>query len=221
MQQGDGSRRVSGSQVVYDTLRRRISSQELAPGQRLGEAELAASLSVSRTPLREAMRMLLAEGLVQQLPTGGMIVAPLDPQDMRELYVVRAALEGVVAREACAHLTADDEAELEKLLDQMQLLVEYPQEVHRLGNLFHQRLLAASGNRRAEQLLDQLRGHLMRYQALSTRSEPRRHDAVAEHRAVYDALRRKDADEAERLMRDHVMRAYTDGLESGNSLPKA
>lgn len=221
MQQGNGTRRASGAQVVYDALRRRISSQELAPGQRLNEAELAASLSVSRTPLREAMRMLLAEGLVQQLPTGGMVVAPLDPQDMRELYVVRAALEGVVAREACEHLSADDEAELEKLLDQMQLLVAYPQEVHRLGNLFHLRLLAASGNRRAAQLLEQLRGHLLRYQTLSTRSESRRHDAVAQHRAIFDALRHKEADEAERLMRDHVMTAYTDGLESGSSLPEA
>jgi DNA-binding GntR family transcriptional regulator len=215
------SRRISGAQVVYDALRQRISSHELAPGKRLHETELAASLSVSRTPLREALRMLLAEGLVRQLPTGGMVVAPLDSGDMRELYVVRAALEGVVAREACDRLADEDAAELERLLDQMQLLVEYPGEVHRLGNLFHGRLLQVSGNRRAQQLLDQLRGHLARYQAISTRGESRRHDAVTEHRRIFEAVRARDADAAERLMREHIMAAYTDGLAHGTAAPTA
>jgi DNA-binding GntR family transcriptional regulator len=206
------TRRGSGAQVVYDTLRRRIHDGELAPGERLHETELAASLSVSRTPLREALRMLLAEGLVHQLPTGGMVVAPLDPDDMRELYVVRAALEGVVAREACDRLTDEDFGELRGLVDQMQLLVEYPREVHRLGTIFHGRILEASRNRRAAQLLEQLRGHLLRYQAISTRGQTRRHDAVTEHRHILDALVLRDADAAERLMRAHVLAAYTEGL---------
>lgn len=218
MPQAARSRRVSGAQVVYEALRSRISSHDLAPGQRLHETELAASLSVSRTPLREALRMLLAEGLVHQLPTGGMVVAPLDADDVRELYVVRAALEGVVAREACGRLTRDQEQELGRLLDQMRLLVGYQQEVHRLGNLFHSTLLAASGNRWAEKLLEQLRGHLSRYQALSTRGEGRRHDAVEEHHQIFEALRRKEPDECERLMRAHVMAAYTDALASPSAL---
>lgn len=88
------ARRVSGAQVVYTTLHDQIASLQLPPGTRLHETELAASHDVSRTPLREALRMLLADGLVQQLPTGGMVVAPLDPEQMRDLYEVRAALEG-------------------------------------------------------------------------------------------------------------------------------
>ncbi len=108
-------RRVSGAQVVYTTLYDRITSLELAPGTRLHETELAASLAVSRTPLREALRMLLADGLVHQLPTGGMVVSSLDPQEMRHLYEVRSVLEGVVARQACEQVTDAVLAELERL----------------------------------------------------------------------------------------------------------
>ena len=93
-------RRASGGQLVYSELRRRILSLELEPGQRLYEPELAASLQVSRTPLREALRLLLAEDLIDQLPTGGMVVRPLTAGDIEELYSVRAALEGLMAAEA-------------------------------------------------------------------------------------------------------------------------
>ncbi|UWZ34374.1 GntR family transcriptional regulator [Dactylosporangium roseum] len=202
--------RVSGATVVYDTLRDRIMSQALAPGVRLNEIELAASLSVSRTPLREALRMLLSEGLVNQLPTGGMVVAPLDPQDMRELYVVRAALEGVVAREACPRLTEEHLAALDAIIDQMSRLLDYPGEMLRLGQQFHTLLLVASDNRRCEQLLRQLHSHLNRYQTITASIEPRRHEAYAEHQAILEALRARDADAAEARMRRHIMAAYTE-----------
>ena len=103
-----GMQRASGAQLVYGELRERILNLSLEPGARLHEAELAAELAVSRTPLREALRMLLAEDLVEQLPTGGMLVRRLDLQDMRELYAVRAALEGLAVREACQRLTDAD-----------------------------------------------------------------------------------------------------------------
>lgn len=204
-------RRVSGTQVVYETLRERIGSLELAPGSRLHEVELAASLEVSRTPLREALRMLQIEGLVQQLPTGGVVVAPLDPGQMRDLYVVRAALEGVAAREACARLDDAGLRDLEALVDQMSRLLDYPAEMLRLGQAFHARLLTAAGNVHCVQLLDQLRGHLHRYQSVTATIGPRRRDAFAEHGQILAALRSRDADLAEELMRDHVMAAYVEG----------
>lgn len=204
-------RRVSGTHVVYDVLLERIGSLELAPGTRLHEVELAASLEVSRTPLREALRMLLAEGLVQQLPTGGVVVAPLDPAQMRDLYVVRAALEGVAAREACVRLDDDGLRELEALVDQMSRLLDYPAEMLRLGQAFHARLVTAAANVHCTALLRQLRGHLQRYQSVTATIGPRRHDAYLEHRRILEALRGRDPDESERLMRDHVMAAYVEG----------
>ena len=207
------ARRVSGAQVVYRTLYDRITTLELAPGTRLHETELAASLAVSRTPLREALRMLLADGLVHQLPTGGMVVSSLDPLEMQHLYEVRAVLEGVVARQACQALTDAVVAELERMVEQMRRLVDYPDEMLRLGNAFHARLLDLSGNRYAAQMLQQLRGHLSRYQALTATIDPRRRAAFDEHSSILDALRDRDAELAESRMRDHVLAAYRHGSQ--------
>ena len=202
-----GMQRASGAQLVYGELRERILNLELAPGARLPEAELAAGLAVSRTPLREALRMLLAEDLVEQLPTGGMLVRRLDLQDMRELYAVRAVLEGLAAREACRRLTEADLEALGNLVERMRLLVDHPAELTRLSGEFHARIAAVAGNRRCEQLLRQLHGHMRRYHALSSRRGPRRRAALEDHRALFEALSARDPDAAERTVRDHVLAA--------------
>jgi DNA-binding GntR family transcriptional regulator len=202
-----GMQRVSGAQLVSSELRERILNLRLEPGTRLHEAELAAELAVSRTPLREALRMLLAEDLVEQLPTGGMLVRRLDLQDMRELYSVRAALEGLAVREACRRLGEADLEALGRLVEQMRLLVDHPAELTRLGGEFHARIAAIAGNRRCEQLLRQLHGHMRRYHALSSRREPRRRAALEDHRALFEALRARDPDAAEQTVRDHVLAA--------------
>jgi len=213
-----GMRRASGAQLVYGALRERILTLQLQPGERLHETDLAADFRVSRTPLREALRMLLAEGLIEQLPTGGMVVQRLDLDDMRELYAVRAALEGLAVREACGRLTDADVADLERLVGQMELLVEYPAETMRLGGEFHARIAAIAGNRRCEQLLRQLQGHMERYHALTSRGEPRRRAALEDHRALFDALRSRDPDSAEKVVREHIMAAYQEALASASGL---
>jgi DNA-binding GntR family transcriptional regulator len=202
-----GMQRASGAQLVYGELRERILNLDLAPGARLTEAGLAAEMAVSRTPLREALRMLLAEDLVEQLPTGGMLVRRLDLQDMQELYAVRSVLEGLAAREACRRLTEADLEALGNLVEQMRLLVDHPAELTRLGREFHARIAAIAGNRRCEQLLRQLHGHMRRYHALSSRREPRRRAALEDHRALFEALRARDPDAAEQTVRDHVLAA--------------
>ncbi len=215
---GGGMQRASGAQLVYSQLRERILNLDLAPGTRLHEAELAAELAVSRTPLREALRMLLAEDLVEQLPTGGMLVRPLDLQDMRELYAVRAALEGLAAREASRRLTKADLEALERLVEQMRLLVDHPAELTRLGGEFHARIAAAAGNRRCEQLLRQLHGHMRRYHVLSTRRGRRRQAALEDHRALFEALRARDPEAAERTVRDHIMAACRESEQAATGL---
>jgi DNA-binding GntR family transcriptional regulator len=209
-----GMQRASGAQLVYGELRERILSLQLEPGARLHEADLAAELRVSRTPLREALRMLLAEDLIEQLPTGGMLVRRLDLEDMRELYAVRAALEGLAVREACQRLTEADLEALERLVEQMQLLVDHPAEMTRLGGEFHARIAAIAGNRRCEQFLRQLNGHMRRYHALSSRREPRRRAALEDHKALFEALAARDPDAAELTVREHVMAACQEGLAS-------
>ncbi|WP_454044699.1 GntR family transcriptional regulator, partial [Cellulosimicrobium sp. Marseille-Q8652] len=105
-----GARRQSGARAVYDLLRTRIIDGTLAPGARLTEPVLSAQLGVSRTPVREALRLLQAEALVVELPTGGVRVAALDLADARRVYEVRARLEGLLARDACERAGPDDVA---------------------------------------------------------------------------------------------------------------
>ncbi len=222
---GDRSplRRASGAQVVHDMLRERILTLELPPGTRLYETDLARELQASRTPLREALRMLLAEELVIQQPPGGMVVRPLDEQDMRELYAVRAALEGLLVREACDRLTATDRAEMAALLDQMRLLVDHPGDLLRLGRQFHDRFARASGNRRCQQLLRQIQAQVGRYQVLTNRESPRRRETLGEHRAIFEAAVAGDGELAERRMREHILAAYRTGaaaLESTATTPE-
>ena len=175
---------------------------------------------MSRTPLREALRILLAEGLVVQKSTGGLLVSPLDPQDMRELYAVRAALEGLLAREASDRVTSIDEVALAELLEQMRLLVDHPRDLARLGRQFHDRLAQASGNRRGQQLLRQIHGQVRRYQVLTNRQTPRRRDTLDEHRTIFEAVVAREGELAEQRMRVHIMAAYGTAAAALESAPR-
>src|SRR5687768_7582461 len=100
--------RTSGAHFVYVELKRQILDLELNPGERLYEPGLSKALNVSRTPLREAVRRLIAENLLEQQPTGGVVVPKLDPREVVELYDVRASLEGLMAAAACERATESD-----------------------------------------------------------------------------------------------------------------
>lgn len=209
-----GLRRQSGSEAVYEVLRAQIIAGELAPRERLPEVDLAASLGVSRTPIREALRLLLGEQLVERRPTGGFRVSPLDIADVKGVYEVRALLEGLLARDACERLTADHLATLRQQIDRMSLLRDHDGEVVKVGREFHALIEEAAGNRWALQLLQQIRGHVDRYRTLSTRSAGRSAEAVAEHQAVYDALVARDPERAQAMMRDHVHRSGESALKA-------
>lgn len=207
-------RRQSGAQAVYEVLREQIVSGALPPGDRLPELELAAGLGVSRTPVREALHLLSAEHLVEPRATGGFRVAPLDRSDVRSIYDVRAALEGLLAREASRRLTEQELSELHRHIERMSLLHDHEDEVVKIGREFHGLIESAAGNRWCLLLLQQLRGHIDRYRTLSTRTRGRATEAVTEHQAIYEALAARDADAAERVMREHVQHSAASTLRS-------
>lgn len=207
-------RRASGGQLVYAELRRRILSLELQPGQRLYEPELAATLQVSRTPLREALRLLLAEDLIDQLPTGGMVVRPLAASDIEELYSVRAALEGLMTGEAARRLTDDDVAVLRGLVERNARMVGDAEDAMRAGHDLHLRIAEVAGHGWARRLHAQVDGHMSRYRPFTNESQDRRTAALAEHRAIVEALVARDADGARRLAESHVLAARDVALEA-------
>lgn len=200
-------RRQSGARAVYDLLRRRIIDGTLAADARLTEPVLSAQLGVSRTPVREALRLLQAEALVVEQPTGGVRVAPLAVADLHRVYDVRARLEGLLARDACERARPADHERLARLVDLMDAVRDHEDEVLRIGAQFHGDIAALADNRWCSDLLRQIRGHVDRYRSLSARERVGTSDHVDEHRAVARAVASGDPDAAERAMREHIERS--------------
>ncbi|MGC5165883.1 GntR family transcriptional regulator [Luteimicrobium sp. DT211] len=205
------SPRQSGARAVYDALRTEIIDGTLAPDERLSEPALAARLGVSRTPVREALRRLEAETLVVEQPTGGVRVAPLDVADARQVYEVRARLEGLLARRAAERVARpegaaapDDVARLARLVDLMDAVRDHDDEVLRIGAEFHAVVERLADDRLCAALLRQIRGHVDRYRMLATRERVGTTAHVDEHRAVARAVVGGDPDAAEDAMRAHI-----------------
>jgi DNA-binding GntR family transcriptional regulator len=205
-------RRASGGHLVYTELRRRILDLELKPGQRLYEPELSADLHVSRTPLREALRLLLAEDLLDQLPTGGMVVRPLSATEIDELYGVRAVLEGLMAAEAARRLEDADVETLRALVDRNERLVELADDAMKAGHDFHLRIAGVAGHGWASRLHSQVDGQMARYRAFTNQSQDRRSAALSEHRGILDALVSRDPETARARAEAHVLSARDTAL---------
>ncbi|MFE4465272.1 GntR family transcriptional regulator [Oerskovia sp. NPDC056781] len=200
-------RRQSGARAVYDLLRQRIIDGTLEADARLTEPVLSAQLGVSRTPVREALRLLQAEALVVEQPTGGVRVAPLAVTDLHRVYDVRARLEGLLARDACERARPADVARLSRLVDLMDAVRDHEDEVLRIGAQFHGQIATLADNRWCSELLRQIRGHVDRYRSLSARERVGTTDHVDEHREVASAIASGDPDAAERAMREHIERS--------------
>lgn len=196
--------RSSSQHSAYQQLRQQIISGELAPGERVTEEELATSLGLSRTPVREALRQLKAEALVEQLANGNTVVTAITEETATQIGLIRSRLEGALTREACHNLTDAQLAQLERLVQLSYRLFDDEQEVLRLGKEFHQIIHEASGNIWGLSMLRQINGHVDRLRSIATVQIGRSKQASGEHEQIYLALQNKDADLAEKLMQEHI-----------------
>ncbi|MET1064098.1 MAG: GntR family transcriptional regulator [Arthrobacter sp.] len=193
--------------TAYLQLREWIIAGDLAPESQLSEPELAKMLGFSRTPVREALTILVADGLVVRLPTGRAIVAPLSVEEIQHVYDVRSRLEGLIARDASLRISSADRAELERKVVLMERLSDDYVEVVRIGADFHRQLEEVSGNVICSNLIQTLRGHVDRYRAFTTREPGRSNQAASEHRDVFEAVMSGVPDRAEATMRLHIDQA--------------
>ena len=199
--------RASLSQQAVEELRRRIVANSLAPGQRLDEAVLADDLGISRTPLREALKVLSAEGLVEIRPRRGCYVAQVAPADLDEIFPIMALLEGEVAREAALKGSAADLKRLGQLHESLErhAAAGDVDRYYEVNYAFHDALQAIAGNRWLQHVIGDLRKLLRLSRHRSLRLEGRLEESLAEHRVLMDALHRRDAAAAERIMKDHLL----------------
>ena len=193
-------------QAAAERLRTLIIEGVLAPGARLNERELSEQLGVSRTPLREAFRMLAADGLLVQLPNRGAQVVALSPEDARHAFEVMASLEGLAGELAVQHVTDGDLVDLRALQAEMEAahrrrdLPTY----YRINRTIHDRINAIAANPVLTQTYRALntRLHALRFRSNFNRSKWDR--AVAEHRSMIAALAARDGIALRDLLVQHL-----------------
>lgn len=194
---------------VYAALHLAITSGSLATGARLRETEIASRYRVSRTPVREALRHLAAEGLVVILPHAGAQVAGFSLAEIDELFEIRGALEVLAATRAVERVTA---AEMKKLRAQLRRceaasrLTDVDAQVVENGR-FHGLLYSAAASPQLEQLIESLGHRLRRYRAASLSWPDRPRDSLHEHRAILAAMSRRDVQATRELVSQHAQNA--------------
>jgi DNA-binding GntR family transcriptional regulator len=197
------------AELVYERLRDAILTGELRPGERVNIDALSRELGISKIPLREAVQRLTGQGLVvQPNPHAGAQVAPLSLREMRGVYLARGALEGLAARVAASTIGDAELAALQELHEQMRFRFDQgkPDDLAALSGLnrqFHTGIATATHYATLQELTD-LTLLRVRHYRIGVRVEPEWGQVIAEHSAILDALRRRDADGAERAARDHV-----------------
>ena len=187
-------------------LRNMIVEGELRPGARLPEKELCTQFGVSRTPLREALKVLAADGLVEISPHRGATVVQISRSDIEEMFPVMGALEALAGELACAKIDAAGLAEITALHHQMvahyhrKELAEY----FRLNQQIHERILAAAGNATLSALHSGLAGRVRRARYMANMSPPRWRQAVEEHEQILAALTERDGARLAEILRRHL-----------------
>lgn len=192
---------------AYRQILVEIRSGALLPGARLRETELAERFGISRTPVREAIRLLESDGLVAHIPRQGATIRVLDYTEVMELYEMRAVLEGTAARLA-ARAASDMELDELTALNAEMASATQPAAAYELNRQFHMTLLDAAKNRYLVKSVHALQKTLLILGPTTLVEPMRAQDAVIEHNAILLALRDRDGMRAETAMRAHIEAAH-------------
>ena len=202
---------------VYDRIREDILNGVYKEHEELKEATLGEKMGVSRTPVREALRQLELEGLVEIIPNKGARVTGITKKDIDDIYQIRYLLEGLSARWATEHVT---EEQLEKMEETL-----YLTEFHaKKGNFaqgyehdsqFHELMYEASGSKMLNHILSDFHMYVTRIRKTSLATDNRSKNSTEEHRAILEAIKERNADKAEECAHNHVMSTIKNNHEHG------
>ena len=191
---------------VAERLRLLIDSGELAPGTRLNENELCQNMGVSRTPLREAIRSLATEGLVELQPNRGAIVSVVSQDDVTEILPIMASLEGLGGRLAAAHMQTDQIKEIRQIHNQM--VTHYQKnevtEYFETNRLIHELITEGSGNQTLVDTINSLSAKVQRARFSAQMTRESWAKAVSEHEEMINALEARDPNKLEAILIQHV-----------------
>ncbi len=180
---------------IHERLRSAIISGELEPGSPIIEADLATTLGASRTPVREALRRLESEGLVEPRGMRGSVVRELRADEIVCIYEIRELLEGLAAQRASRTLRERDYKELEALVRDMQIALDDPTAFERVDTAFHDYLVEHADGPRLRRMLTDLREEIVTWRLLSLSNVERRKATIKEHQAILEAMRSRVSDD--------------------------
>ncbi len=189
---GQVERPRSLREQVYDHLRAAILCGSLAPGSPIIEADIAATLGASRTPVREALRRLETEGMLEPRGNRGSVVRELHLDEVVCIFEIREGLESLAARRASRRMTKRDYTELERLIKRMARFVDDPGEMERLDTAFHDFILAHADGHRLKRMLGDLRSDIQPWRVIALSTSERRRATISEHAAIVRAMRSGD-----------------------------
>lgn len=192
--------------VVFNTLRQAILKGELEPGERLMEIQLAERLGVSRTPIREAIRKLELEGLVNMVPRKGAEVASITEKDLNDVLEVRCTLEELAVELACNKITKEQIDSLNVALDEFREVCHNQQltEIAEKDVKFHDIIFEATGNTRLIQMLSNLREQMYRYRVEYLKDKHLYDRLIKEHESIAKNIIESNVEEAKKDIRNHI-----------------
>lgn len=193
-------------QEIANNLREMIMSAELREGDKIKENELCDLMGISKTPLREALRVLSAEGLIRLIPNRGAYVTTPTFEEIKEMFDVMSVLEGVCARTATEKMNATDFSKLEQLhkkLEENFRRTDQKEYIHQ-NNSFHALVQELAGNNTLNQIVNGLRQKILLYRFQSLNLPGRFAQSIREHRDLLAAFRKRNPQQAEMLMKSHL-----------------
>lgn len=199
-------------QEVAELLRQRIFQRQLEPGSWIDELRIAEEFGISRTPLREALKVLAAEGLVTMKVRRGAYVTEVNEKDLRDVYHLLSLLEADAAGAVATHATDAQLAELQALHERLEAAVDDHGRFFEINEEFHLRLLDVADNRWRSQMAADLRKVMKLNRHHSLFKAGRIDQSLREHRSLMQALRKRDAQRATQRMQEHFLR----GLEAAS-----
>ncbi len=189
---------------IHAQLRTAILNGDYRAGTPLVEAELAARLGASRTPVREALQRLETEGLLERRGVRGIVVRGFREEDVTCIFEIREALESLAARRACRRMSPDTLAELTELVGRMRAAANDPNELEHLDTAFNDRVVATAEGSRLRRMLTDLRQEIVTWRFLSLSTAQRRTATIEEREALLQALGAGDEERAARIVAAHI-----------------
>ncbi len=201
---------------VTDRLRDMIVSGRMKPGESISERDLCEHFGISRTPLREALKVLASAELIDLLPRRGAVVAPVSVEELAERFAVVRMIEGHAAETVCSRSRPEDVGSLEEIADRIEASIEKKNvgRYFEASGQFHRRLVELTGNRPLIKIHADLLAHLTRARLIALRYEEDYVDLLKFHRSIVNAMKRKDVRAAAQAAMDHLTRVQRSVLST-------